>query len=295
MIDRALELRENLAERLRAFFDNGPIRRNLRALAQGLTRDRVSRAASAMAFDLFLAAIPMLALAGWLFASLLSASPNAVTSTSLLLDVTPEQVYDLLDRHFRRFSAVAIAPLAFASSMWLISSAFHTCISVFEGAVHVKRRPWWSKRSIALICALIAIVALALTGWAAVLLAGGPAALLSPLGDEVRTARYAALLIGSLAATTLLAAFFRIAVRRPGVRRRVWPGAFAAVLIGSTSSWGFGHYAPAIARYTLFYGSLAAVAILLIWLWLWCAAVLVGAELNAVLEGGNVESDEEPD
>ena len=57
------------------------------------------------------------------------------------------------------------------------------------------------------------------------------------------------------------------------------------MLIGATESWIFGHYAPGLAKYTLFYGSLAAVAILLIWIWLWCAAVLIGAELNAVLEG----------
>ena len=45
-----------------------------------------------------------------------------------------------------------------------------------------------------------------------------------------------------------------------------------------------------LARYALYYGSLAAVAVLLLWLWLLCAALLVGAELNAQLEGnGDIE------
>jgi membrane protein len=92
----------------------------------------------------------------------------------------------------------------------------------------------------------------------------------------------AAIPIGTF--TALLAAFFLIAVARPGVRRRVWPGAGLTVTIGVFMSAGFAYYASTIARFTLFYGSLAVVAIMLAWIWLWCWALLVGAELNAVLE-----------
>jgi membrane protein len=40
-----------------------------------------------------------------------------------------------------------------------------------------------------------------------------------------------------------------------------------------------------LTNYAVFYGSLAAVAVLLVWLWLASLAILVGAELNAQLEG----------
>lgn len=89
--------------------------------------------------------------------------------------------------------------------------------------------------------------------------------------------------IGSM--TALLAGFFRIAVDRPGVERRVWPGALLTIVIGGIASALFGYYASNLARFALFYGSLAAVAITLAWLWIWCAALLAGAELNTQLEG----------
>ena len=76
-----------------------------------------------------------------------------------------------------------------------------------------------------------------------------------------------------------------LAVLRPGVQRRVWPGAFLTMGIGGSASYLFVVYAKELARFALFYGGLAAVAIALFWLWIWCAALLVGAELNAQLEG----------
>jgi membrane protein len=40
-----------------------------------------------------------------------------------------------------------------------------------------------------------------------------------------------------------------------------------------------------LGRYTLYYGSVAAVAVLLVWLYLTSWSLLIGAELNAQLEG----------
>jgi membrane protein len=69
------------------------------------------------------------------------------------------------------------------------------------------------------------------------------------------------------------------------VKRRVLPGAVAAVALWMVISWAFGVYVSSLAEYAVFYGSLAAVAVLLVWLWLTSFAILVGAELNAQLEG----------
>ena len=70
------------------------------------------------------------------------------------------------------------------------------------------------------------------------------------------------------------------------VARRVFPGAVLAVLAGSAVSAAFGYYASHLARFAFFYGSLAAVAVTLAWLWFVCLLVLVGAELNQLLENG---------
>ncbi len=93
------------------------------------------------------------------------------------------------------------------------------------------------------------------------------------------------------AGAALLASFYRYAVEHPPrVRRRVWPGAMAAILSWLLVSWAFGAYAVSIADYAFYYGSLAAVAILLVWLYLTSLALVVGAEVNAQLEGLRDES-----
>jgi membrane protein len=84
----------------------------------------------------------------------------------------------------------------------------------------------------------------------------------------------------------LLAGFYRFAVEHPpGVRRRVWPGTATAVASWLLVSWAFETYAASIADYALFYGSLAAVAVLLVWLYLTSLALVLGAEVNAEFEG----------
>ncbi|HEY3816376.1 MAG TPA: YihY/virulence factor BrkB family protein [Polyangiaceae bacterium] len=83
----------------------------------------------------------------------------------------------------------------------------------------------------------------------------------------------------------LLAGFYRFAVEHPkGVRRRVWPGTFTAVASWLVVSWGFGLYAVSMASYALYYGSLAAVAVMMVWLYLTSLSLVVGAEVNAHLE-----------
>ena len=51
--------------------------------------------------------------------------------------------------------------------------------------------------------------------------------------------------------------------------------AFAAWLI---VSWVFSEYVGSLGKYTLFYGSVAAVAVLLVWFYLTSWALLLGAE-----------------
>ncbi len=83
-----------------------------------------------------------------------------------------------------------------------------------------------------------------------------------------------------------LAIFYRTAVRHPpGVHRKVWTGTFVALLLWALVSWAFGTYVSTIAHYAVFYGSLATVAVILLWLYLTSLALVVGAEVNANLEG----------
>lgn len=104
-------------------------------------------------------------------------------------------------------------------------------------------------------------------------------ALHAPLEQAIASAL---LLVIGLA---FLAGFYRLAVDHPpDVVRRVWPGALTAVAGWLVASWGFGLYAVSMASYALYYGSLAAVAVMLVWLYITSLALVVGGEVNAILE-----------
>jgi len=253
-----------------------------------VTRDTL-QAASAMAFDLFLAAIPMLALAGWLFAALSRGSDAVLLSTSLLVDLTPQEVRTLVWNQLGQFSVTAVAPVALLGALWLASSAFNTLMSVLEVTVVAQRRPWWRRRLIALGCVVSSILLFTGSGTLAVTLAGGPSTVFRLLarGDFPfldQTSHFLLLGLVLFIATALLSGFFRIAVIRPGVRRRVWPGAMLTIGASGGASLAFAYYASHLARFALFYGTLSAVAITLGWLWLMCLTMLLGAELNLQLE-----------
>ncbi len=280
---------DRVSMRAAEVFAAQPWSHKLWLVARGLiTRDTL-QAASAMAFDLFLAAIPMLALAGWLFAALSQGSEAVLTSASLLVDLTPQEVRTLIWRQLGQFSVTAVAPVALLGALWLASSAFNTLMAVLEVTVGAERRPWWRRRLIALCCVILSIGLFMVSGIVAVKLAGGPATVARLLArGELPFLDHAShfILLGLvlLTATAMLSGFFRIAVIRPGVKRRVWPGAMLTILSSGAASVGFAYYAGHLARFALFYGTLSAVAITLGWLWIMCLTLLLGAELNLQLE-----------
>jgi membrane protein len=253
---------------------------------EGALEGDVLRAASAMAFDLFLAAIPLLALAGWVFGQL-ARDGSAVTATSLLIGSTPDAVRALAEGHLARFDPGTVAPVALLGSLWLSSSAAVTCMALLDSRGGSTPRTWWQRRALAIGWVLLATIVFGLGGALALMLSGGPLRFLQALVSEevaMSAGHKLSLALIYLLAIALLAAFFRVATVRPGLRRSVWPGAFLGAGLVMLTSTGFSFYATRIASYALYYGSLAAVAVTLVWLWLVCVFVLLGAELNRVLE-----------
>lgn len=281
----------------------GPIERRLSQLSHGnrvthvafmlgqlLVRRDIAAATSAMAFDLFLAAIPMLALAGWLFGKLLLGNHDSVLqTTALLLNLTPSEVQALTWQQLDRFALGSVAPFALLGALWMASGAFHTSIALLEATAGIERRPWWRRRAIALVSVLVSIALFGSCALFAAWVSLGPSRLFVAIsGGDVElnpgVTHYLLLLMLAVLGVLLLALFFFLASPRPGVRRRVFPGAVFAVVAGSGVSVAFAFYAGHLARFALFYGSLAAVAVTLAWLWFVCFSVLVGAELNQLLE-----------
>jgi membrane protein len=112
-------------------------------------------------------------------------------------------------------------------------------------------------------------------------LVGGPVRLLESLVTPEtanKTAYALAMALLYLLAGLLLAAFYRVVLHARGVKRRIFAGAAFAITLSLLASFAFAVYVARLARYALYYGSLAAVAITMAWLWLLCFFVLLGAE-----------------
>ncbi len=287
-------LRQLVAEFLEAifgFFERGPARRLVSGLVRNMVRHQSLHLASAMAFDLFLALVPLLALAGWFVSLVLQSDSTAMQTLSGWLNIAPTDVQRVINQHAERFSGRAVAPLALAGAFWLGSGAFDTVMAAFERTAPTDPRPWWVRRGIAILCVPCFLATLSMAAWLAIHATTGPERIFGLLGklgliapDEFDATQTVGLVLSGTIITLLIAAFFRIGVRRDVPKRAIWPGTLLTLVIGSAASYGFATYASTIAQYAVYYGSLAAVAVLMAWLWLCSIALLVGAELNVHLE-----------
>jgi membrane protein len=259
--------------------------RVLSKLGEAAYAEVASGAVEAMAFDLFLASIPLLALCGWALARVVADNPDVVRDMTQVMAFAPGQVRELIIDHSRRFDE-GVAPFALVSAIWMASSALHTPMRVLEKALGVRARAWWQCRLIALGCVIAMLLAVALSAFITLGLMGGPAALLNRLREPDAAPpsfHYSGLVLGIGVITVLLAGFYWVAVQAPPPRR-VWPGSIGAMLLVTLASAVLALYVNKLSSLAVYYGSLTAVAVFLLWLWLCSAGVLLGALLNAYLE-----------
>ena len=257
------------------------------SLARGIEYQFDLSSASAIAFHLFLALIPLFALAGWMLSAGIVGQDEALQNLSTLLKLTPRHVNLILREHLGQFNG-GVAPIAIAGSIWIASGAFHTLMTVFETTFETARRSWLLKRSLSILCVLALLIFSVLSTWVTLRMLGGMGAVIGLLAsDELQLSalKWAGAGISLVTALFLTAALFWIAVPATGASRRIWPGACVAVFLGGSASAAFALYAGRIAQFAAYYGSLAAVAVVMLWLWLWSIALLFGGEVNALLEG----------
>jgi len=254
--------------------------RTLWLLLVNLDRYAAARAASAMAFDAFLSLIPLAAITGILLHRLQSS--GAVTLGPLMQTVPPA-VAQLIDSEFLRLSDkgfAVIAPVVLVAFAWVSSAGLSTAMGVFECIYIGSERPWWKRRAIA-------------TGYvlAGLFIVTAVTAVSLAIASVSKTAGLVlGFVLPVVGPVLLVAAFFRIAMQRSGgPRRRVFPGAILTVVLWAASSTLFSFYVSRIASYATLYGGLATVAIALLWLWLASLALLVGGEVNALMDGIGLE------
>ena len=256
----------------------------LRMIANNTIDHGLSNAASAMAFDLFLGLIPLIAMMGWL-AGYLARTGRTIAFDLRLLDLAPGPAATLARSQLSRLDPdiSTFAGVVLVGFLWLSSSGTHVALATVRGILGLPPRTYVRTRLLALGITFGGVIVTSLASGAAVLIHG-----LGAVGafSEREHALWKGLLVIStlLAATLGNALLYRIASGRKWERRSILPGSLLAAIALHLVSWVFSAYVQTLAKYTAFYGGLAGVAVLLIWLWMMSLVVLIGAEANAVLD-----------
>ena len=270
-----------------------------RQVIKGLFKHHAFDHAATMAFYFFLGTIPILVFVGLLVGNVVQRQ-GAEELAAPLYRAMPRAASDLFRNELTKMAdanSSSLAPLSLLGFLWLTTNGVHNLMDVFELLVGARPRSWVKQRLIATMWVVLGLGAIAATTWLLLLVNGaameiGSAqhipALVRRISDILARGwqRFGVLIVLIAMLCGGLATFYRTAVAHPpGIRRRVWSGTIVALLLWALVSWAFGTYVKTIAHYAVFYGSLATVAVTLLWFYLTSLALLVGAEVNAHLEG----------
>lgn len=173
-------------------------------------------------------------------------------------------------------------------TVWAASSGLHALINSLNVAYSVKvMRAWWKDRLLAIALtfgfSILIIVALALIFFGGSL--GDFLMKEFQLGRTFRTS-WALLQWPTIVLFVLfgLELIYFTAPNRP-MKWRWWtPGASFALVAWLIISFAFKWYVSRVANYTLTYGSLGSVMALMFWLYLTSIAILIGGEINGLME-----------
>ena len=246
----------------------------------------VARSCAALTYYLVFAAFPLLVLLGTLPGAL------GLESESLLQAVgrvVPQPVTALVGRYWQDVERNGGRRLLWSGavfSVWLPMRATDCLLYALRRAFGVLRQPGWREkvRTLLFTLGLMATLLLALVCITVGRRALHYVTLRLGLPDWVagtwNILRFAVLGLALAAALSIL---YMLALGTRHPLRRMAPGVLASLGAWMALSAGFSYYVEHIAGYTLLYGSVAAVVVALLWLYMSAMALIMGAELNAVL------------
>jgi membrane protein len=257
-----------------------------------LRKDDLTLLAAALTYYGVVALIPALLL----LASVLGlvGTPAIQPLLANLEGVTPGPARDILTDALRSVErAGARAGFGFAialvGALWS-ASGYVSCFTKASNAIYdvEERRPFWKLRPLQIAMTVVLVLLSALLALAIVVsgpLARAAGALLG-IGDTAvaiwSVVRWPLL---ALVVSQLIAFLYWLSpnVTQPGYRW-VSPGSLLAVAVWVGASALFASYVSRFGGYGAAYGSLAGVLVFLVWLWIGNMAMLLGAELNALIE-----------
>jgi len=266
------------------------IKEFLRQFVESFTRDQPLDLAAQLAYFAILSIFPfamfLLTVVGYL--PLHGLDRHIMEA---IYSVMPPQAARLFDRTLheiigRQRGWLLVGTLLFA--LWSASGGVSGLITALNRAYRVSEtRQWWRVKARALLVTLAGVVAVIIATTAMLI---GPEIVhrvwaFFGLGGAFD--RLWALLrwpVAVLAMMTMLACIYSFL---PNVRQRwrfITPGSTVAVLAWLATSLGFRLYVSHFESYAKTYGALGTVVVLLVWLYLSSLMLILGGEINAIVD-----------
>ena len=261
---------------------------------QRFWKDRVLDQSAMLSFYFLLSIFPLLLFLMTLLGLLLQ-SGHAFQETlrhyleAVVPQVAASKLIDTTLGEISRGSGALKLSTALLFTWWSASQGMLAVVRGIHNAYETaESRPWWKAYLVA--SGLTVACLLLFAGALLLLMYGGQLsdAVAHRWGGGDLVAWIWHVLSGLFVLGCVLAAFNLIYVWGPKLTHRRWhwlmPGTLAGVAIWLLGSFGLKLYLSAFDTLTLSYGSVGAVIVLLMWLYLSGIAVLVGAEVNSIVE-----------
>lgn len=273
----------------------------IRLAAKKINSDQLGSRSASLSYYFILALFPMLLFLVSLvavFAGHTSHFRETILSSvgRLAPGSASSLIHTVVDQTFQSGSGIKVVS-GIIGALWAASGG----MSAIVGSLNViyrtpETRPWWQQKLtvILLTLALAALIIVALT----VVLYGGKLGevLANQVGLRSEFVLAWRILQWPVAFAAMLFSYSMVYYFGPNLEVRKWywvtPGAAVGVSIWLLASLGFRIYLRFFNSYTATYGSLGAVIILLLWLYITGFAILIGGEVNWVIENEDKRTSE---
>ncbi|WP_449434416.1 YihY/virulence factor BrkB family protein [Pseudomonas putida] len=271
-----------------------PLHRVLVRTVSEFLDDEMSTYASALAYQMLFSLFPFLlfliALIGFLhlpdFFSWLRLQSELVLPPQALEQVNP--VIDQLQQSKGGLLSVGIVIALWTASagVRLMMSAMNAAYDVPEGRPVWKRFPLSIFYTVGIAGMLLVAAALMVLGPQVMEWIAAQVGLQEVIVTVWTILRWPAIVILMMVAVAL------IYYVMPDVKQKfrfITPGSVLAVVVWIVASLGFAYYVKTFADYNAMYGSIGAIIVLLLYFYISAAVLLLGAEMNAVIEHMSAE------
>lgn len=261
-----------------------PWRQFARDLKNEWSKDRVGDVAGSVTYFGILAIFPFLLFLVSLTGFFLD--PEIITQlVDQLSEVAPPAVTEIIGARLTELATGAspgLLTFGVLGALWAASGGMVALMRAFNVVYGVEeRRPFWKTRGIALLMVLVTAVLVLAASSVAIVAAPIAEALGGPVGTALSWLRM------PVAALLMMFVWALLYWALPDVEQRfrfITPGSIIGVLGWALASWGFSLYVKNFANYAGTYGALGGIIVMLLWVWISAQMLLLGAEINALLE-----------